>query len=60
MTIFNFIKANQFFKHYAPGVAQWSAKIRGVNWKGHPTHFTIEDKKIIRQGVKKMIKEKLK
>jgi predicted AlkP superfamily phosphohydrolase/phosphomutase len=56
MTIFNFVKASKFFPAYAPEVKQPFNKISGSDGRV-PVNFTKEDKRMIKEGLKRMVKE---
>ena len=55
--IWNFIKADTFFKNYLPNIKSYKHKIRGKNGRGNPVEFTDQEKKEINEAVKKMVKE---
>jgi hypothetical protein len=57
MTLFNYIKSKNFFPTYAPTVKQPFAKIQGRDWRGKTIAFTQEDKKAIKEGLKRMVRE---
>lgn len=56
MTIFNFVKASKFFPAYAPEVKQPYNKITGHDGRV-PVAFSKEDKRMIKEGLKRMVKE---
>jgi predicted AlkP superfamily phosphohydrolase/phosphomutase len=56
MKLFNYIKASKFFPAYAPEVKQPFNKITGHDGRV-PVAFSKEDKKAIREGLRKMVKE---
>lgn len=58
-TIWNYIKARQFFPRFAPGIIDWQHKKNGKNGRGNPIKFSAEDIKLIEAGIKQMIKEKI-
>lgn len=53
MTIWTYIKADQFFPHYLPDVKNYKRKIS----KGNPIEFSDKEKKQIKAALKKMIKD---
>ena len=53
--IFKYVKAAQFFPDYAPQVKQHGNKITGSDGR-RPVDFSKEDKKAIKDGLKKMVK----
>lgn len=55
--IFEYIKANKFFKKYAPKVVDWKKKKTGKNGRGNITDFTDEDKKQIADGLWKLFND---
>lgn len=57
MSIWKYIKADSFFKDYAPKIKSHKFKIRGFNSRGNPTRFSKEEIKIINTFLKKMIRE---
>ena len=57
MTLFKYLKAKNFFPTYAPGVKQPFAKLQGKDWRKKPIAFTQEDKKAIKEGLKRMVRE---
>lgn len=56
MNIFDLIKAATFFPTYAPGVKNWSHKMRGMNGRGNPLSFSLEDLNEINAGIDTMHK----
>jgi hypothetical protein len=57
MSIWKYIKSDSFFKDYLPHIKSHKFKIRGSNSRNNPVDFTKEEKKEIKQAIKKMIKE---
>jgi hypothetical protein len=54
--LFKLLKARHFFPTYAPGIVQFYHKLN--EWDGRKiVEFTEDDKKQIKQGVKKMIND---
>lgn len=56
MAIFDYIKADSFFRDYLPEIKSYKHKIRGKNGRGNPTEFSKEEEKSIRSAIKKMLK----
>ncbi len=54
--IFKYVKAAQFFPDYAPQVKQHGNKITGSDGR-RSVEFSKDDKKLIIDGLKKMVKE---
>lgn len=57
MTIWTFIKADQFFPTYLPNLKNYKRKISKRDGRGNPVDFSPKEKKEIRVALKKMIKE---
>jgi hypothetical protein len=57
LMIWNYIKADAFFRDYLPEIKSYKHKIRGKNGRGNPTEFTKEENKAIRTAIKKMLKD---
>lgn len=55
--IWEFIKADTFFREYLPHIKSYKHKIRGKNGRGNPVEFTDQEKKEIKAAVKKMAKD---
>ena len=55
--IWNYIKAANFFPAYCHKIKDWKKKMTGKNGRGNPIEFSKEDKKIIKQGLKKLMSE---
>lgn len=52
--LFKIVPARAFFKTYCPGVTMFYHKKLGYDGNGNPVSFTHEEKKQIKQGLKKM------
>ncbi|MFT3946166.1 MAG: hypothetical protein QM763_04255 [Agriterribacter sp.] len=52
MNIWNYIKADPFFKDLLPDLKNFNRKIAGSNTKGAPLEFTSEEKQAISQALK--------
>jgi len=58
--IWDYIKAANFFPAYCPEIKDWKKKMTGKNGRGNPLDFTKEEKRLIKEGLKRLIKnEKL-
>jgi hypothetical protein len=57
MTIWTYIKAEQFFPEYCPDIKNYKRKISGNNGRGNPVEFTREEKKQIRRALREMVRE---
>ena len=57
--IWNYIKADSFFKDYLPHIKSYKHKIRGKNGRGNPMEFPPEEKKQIVLGIKQLIKQSI-
>lgn len=57
--IFTFIVGKYFFQKYAPGVGNWTHKMRGKDGRGKQIDFTPEDIALIKAGVKQLSKDLL-
>lgn len=55
--IWNYIKADSFFRDYLPEVKSYKHKIRGKNGRGNPTAFSIEEKRKIKSALKILLKD---
>ena len=55
--IWTYIKADQFFPTYCPEIKNYKRKISGKNGRGNPVEFTLEEKKQIKKGLKKLFKD---
>jgi hypothetical protein len=52
--IWNYIKADTFFREYLPHIKSYKHKIRGKNGRGNPVDFSDDEKKQIKEAIKKM------
>lgn len=52
--VFSVIIGKRFFPVYAPGVTNFTHKMRGKDGHGQPIDFTPLDHKIIRRGIRDM------
>lgn len=57
MIIWEYIKADSFFRDYLPNIKSYKHKIRGKNGRGNPIDFSKYEKKAIRAATKKMLKD---
>jgi len=55
--IWNYIKADTFFKKYLPNIKSYKHKIRGKNGRGNPCSFSDQEKKEINAALKKLSKD---
>lgn len=55
--IWEYIKADSFFRDYLPSIKSYKHKIRGKNGRGNPTEFSHQEKKEIKSAIKKMLKD---
>jgi hypothetical protein len=55
--IWNFIKADTFFREYLPHIKSYKHKIRGKNGRGNPVDFSEAEKKEIKIALKKLFKD---
>lgn len=55
--IWEYIKADSFFRDYLPNIKSYKHKIRGKNGRGNPTEFSEDEKKTIKLAIRKMIKD---
>lgn len=55
--LFKYIKANQFFKYYAPEVNNFKHKIRGISGNRKKLNFSNTDKEYIKLGLLQMLSE---
>lgn len=58
MNIWDYIKADPFFKDYLPHIKSHKFKIRKSNSRDNPTDFKEHEKLEILQALQKLIKEK--
>ena len=54
--IWDYIKADSFFRDYMPDLKNYTRKIRGKNGRGNPIEFSKDEKKQIKEAIKKMLK----
>lgn len=57
MKAFQFIKADQFFPAYCPQIKSYKNKIRKKNGRGNPVDFSEEEKRLIREGLRKLFED---
>lgn len=55
--IWNYIKADTFFKEYLPNIKSYKHKIRGKNGRGNRLSFTDDEKRQIKAALKKMVND---
>lgn len=55
--IWTFIKADQFFSVYCPDIKNYKRKISGINGRGNPLEFTVQEKREIKKALKQMMKD---
>lgn len=55
--VWNFIKADTFFKNYLPNIKSYKHKIRGKNGRGNPIEFSTEENKQIKKALSKLFKD---
>jgi hypothetical protein len=55
--IWNYIKADSFFKDYLPHIKSYKHKLRGKNGRGNPIDFTPAELKEIKAALKKLFKD---
>lgn len=55
--IWNYIKADSFFRDYLPNIKSYKHKIRGKNGRGNPIEFSTEEKQHIKKALSKLFKE---
>jgi hypothetical protein len=55
-SVFQFIKADQFFPKYCPSIKSYKHKIRGKNGRGNPVEFSTEERKQIKAGLRILFK----
>lgn len=55
--IFDFIKADTFFREYLPNIKSYKHKIRGKNGRGNPVEFSTAEKKQIKAALKSLFKD---
>jgi hypothetical protein len=57
MKIWNYITASNFIQDYCKEVKRYKHKKRGKDGNGRDIEFTEEDKKQIREGLKKLFND---
>ena len=55
--IWNYIKADTFFREYLPNIKSYKHKIRGKNGRGNPIEFSIAEKQQIKKALSKLFKD---
>ena len=55
--VWNYIKADTFFKNYMPQIKSHKHKIRGKNGRGNPVEFSPAEKKQIKAALKSLFKD---
>ena len=55
--IWNFIKADTFFREYQPNIKSHKHKIRGKNGRGNHVEFSAAEKKQIKSALKLLFKD---
>jgi hypothetical protein len=55
--IFKYIKADRFFADYLPFLRSYKYKIRGRNARNNPVDFSVEEKKQIKQALRKLFSD---
>lgn len=55
--IWNYIKADSFFRDYLPNIKSYKHKIRGFNGRGNKTDFSQDEKKQIKAALKQLFKD---
>lgn len=55
--VFNYIKADTFFREYLPHIKSHKHKIRGKNGRGNPVEFSAAEKKKIKAALKSLFKD---
>lgn len=55
--IWDFIKADTFFREYLPNIKSHKHKIRGKNGRGNPVEFSADEKKQIKAALKSLFKD---
>jgi len=55
--IWDYIKADTFFKNYLPHIKSYKHKIREKNGRGNPLSFSPSDKAAIKAGLKQLFKD---
>ena len=55
--IWEYIKADTFFREYLPNIKSYKHKIRGKNGRGNPVEFSAAEKKQIKDALKSLFKD---
>lgn len=55
--LWNYIKADTFFKQYLPTIKSYKHKIRGKNGRGNQCSFSDQEKRQINAALKKLSKD---
>lgn len=55
--IFDYIKADNFFKNHLPHIKSYKHKIRGKNGRGNPVDFSPDEKRQIKKALSKLFKD---
>lgn len=55
--IWEYIKADTFFREYLPNIKSHKHKIRGKNGRGNPVEFSASEKKQIKVALKSLFKD---
>jgi hypothetical protein len=55
--IWEYIKADTFFREYLPHIKSYKHKIRGKNGRGNPVDFSPEEKKEIKKALSRLFKD---
>jgi hypothetical protein len=55
--IWDYIKADTFFREYLPHIKSYKHKIRGKNGRGNPVDFSPEEKRKIKQALSRLFKD---
>jgi hypothetical protein len=57
LNIWNFVKADKFFKTYLPNIKSYKYKILGRNSRGNPCKFSDAEKEQIQNALKLLFKD---
>lgn len=55
--IWEYIKADTFFRGYLPNIKSYKHKIRGKNGRGNPVEFSHNEKQQIKKALSKLFKD---
>lgn len=55
--IWEYIKADTFFREYLPNIKSYKHKKRGKNGRGNPVEFSAAEKKQIKAALKSLFKD---